>query len=96
MMMMENSAKLTKGILTVNYMRVAALMVYASIAQLAERRTVNAYVEGSSPSRGASRHKEDAESRRIQFNNVVVALIVILLPLYAAVAQLAEQRTCNA
>ena len=34
-------------------MRVAALMVYASIAQLAERRTVNAYVEGPSPSRGA-------------------------------------------
>ena len=61
MMMMEDSAKLTKGILAVNYMRVAALMVYASIAQLAERRTVNAYVEGSSPSRGASRHKEDAE-----------------------------------
>ena len=55
-------------------MRVAALMVYDSIAQLAERRTVNAYVEGSSPSRGASRHKEDAESRRIQFNNVVIAL----------------------
>lgn len=74
MMMMEDSAKLTKGILAVNYMRVAALMVYASIAQLAERRTVNAYVEGSSPSRGASRHKEDAESRRIQFNNVVIAL----------------------
>ena len=95
-MMMEDSAKLTKGILTVNYMRVAALMVYASIAQLAERRTVNAYVEGSSPSRGASRHKEDAESRRIQFNNVVIALTVMLLPLYAAVAQLAVQRTCNA
>ena len=95
MMMMEDSAKLTKGILAVNYMRVAALMVYASIAQLAERRTVNAYVEGSSPSRGASRHKEDAESRRIQFNNVVIALTVVLLPLYAAVAQLAEQLICN-
>ena len=74
MMMMEDSARLCKGMLAVNYMRVAALMVYASIAQLAERRTVNAYVEGSSPSRGASRHKEDAESRRIQFNNVVIAL----------------------
>lgn len=49
MMMMEDSAKLTKGILAVNYMRVAALIVYASIAQLVERRTVNAYVEGSSP-----------------------------------------------
>ena len=55
-------------------MRVAALMVYASIAQLAERRTVNAYVEGSSPSRGASRHKEDAEPKGVQFNNVVIAL----------------------
>ena len=43
-----------------------------------------------------SRHKEDAESRRIQFNNVVIALTVMLLPLYAAVAQLAVQRTCNA
>lgn len=73
-MMMEDSAKLTKGILTVNYMRVAALMVYASIAQLAERRTVNAYVEGSSPSRGASRHREDAESRRIQLNKLVIAM----------------------
>ena len=41
MMMMEDSAKLTKGILTVNYMRVAALMVYASIAQLAEQTAVN-------------------------------------------------------
>ena len=60
-MMMEDSAKLTKGILAVNYMRVAALMVYASIAQLAERRTVNAYVPGSSPGCSASRHKEDAE-----------------------------------
>ena len=40
MMMMEDSAKLTKGILTVNYMRVAALMVYASIAQLAEQTAV--------------------------------------------------------
>ena len=55
MMMMEDSAKLTKGILTVNYMRVAALMVYASIAQLAERVPVKHEVEGSSPSRGASR-----------------------------------------
>ena len=45
---------------------------------------------------GESRHKEDAESRRIQFNNVVIALTVMLLPLYAAVAQLAVQRTCNA
>ena len=74
MMMMEDSAKLTKGILTVNYMRVAALMVYAALAQLAERRTVNAYVPGSSPGCSASRHKEDAEFRRIQFNNVVIAL----------------------
>ena len=41
MMMMEDSAKLTKGILTVNYMRVAALMVYASIAQLAEQTAIN-------------------------------------------------------
>lgn len=72
--MMEDSAKLTKGILAVNYMRVAALMVYAPIAQLAERVPVKYEVEGSSPSRGASRHKEDAESRRIQFNNVVIAL----------------------
>ena len=52
-MMMEDSAKLTKGILTVNYMRVAALMIYAPIAQLAERLAVNQRVEGSSPSRGA-------------------------------------------
>ena len=73
-MMMEDSAKLTKGILAVNYMRVAALMVYASIAQLAERRTVNSYVEGSSPSRVASRHKEDAEPRRIQLNKLVIAM----------------------
>ena len=41
MMMMEDSAKLTKGISAVNYMRVAALMVYASIAQLAEQTAVN-------------------------------------------------------
>lgn len=52
-MMMEDSAKLTKGILAVNYMRVAALMVYAPIAQLAERVPVKYEVEGSSPSRGA-------------------------------------------
>ena len=53
MMMMEDSAKLTKGILTVNYMRVAALMVYASIAQLVELLViVNQRDEGSSPSRG--------------------------------------------
>lgn len=36
MMMMEDSAKLTKGISAVNYMRVAALMIYAALAQLAE------------------------------------------------------------
>lgn len=36
MMMMEDSAKLTKGILAVNYMRVAALMIYVALAQLAE------------------------------------------------------------
>ena len=48
------------------------------------------------PLKWESRHKEDAESRRIQFNNVVIALTVMLLPLYAAVAQLAVQRTCNA
>ena len=53
MVMMEDSAKLTKGILTVNYMRVAALMVYASIAQLVELLViVNQRDEGSSPSRG--------------------------------------------
>lgn len=36
MMIMEDSAKLTKGISAVNYMRVAALMIYAALAQLAE------------------------------------------------------------
>ena len=53
MMMMEDSAKLTKGISAVNYMRVAALMIYAPIAQLAERDPVKFEAEGSSPSRGA-------------------------------------------
>ena len=47
------------------------------------------------PLKWESRHKEDAESRRIQFNNVVIALTVVLLPLYAAVAQLAEQLICQ-
>ena len=52
-MMMEDSAKLTKGILTVNYMRVAALMIYALIAQLAELLViVNQRDEGSTPYRG--------------------------------------------
>lgn len=36
MMMMEDSAKLTKDISAVNYMRVAALMIYAALAQLVE------------------------------------------------------------
>ena len=35
-MIMEDSAKLTKGISAVNYMRVAALMIYAALTQLAE------------------------------------------------------------
>ena len=55
-----------------------------------------AYGASHYPLKWESRHKEDAESRRIQFNNVVIALTVMLLPLYAAVAQLAVQRTCNA
>ena len=53
-MMMEDSAKLTKGISAVNYMRVAALMIYAPIAQLVELLViVNQRDEGSTPSRGA-------------------------------------------
>ena len=53
MMMMEDSAKLTKGISAVNYMRVAALMIYALIAQLVELLViVNQRDEGSTPSRG--------------------------------------------
>ena len=42
------------------------------------------------PLKWESRHKEDAESRRIQFNNVVIALTTMLLPLYVPIAQLAE------
>ena len=41
MMMMEDSAKLTKGISAVNYMRVAALMIYVALAQLAEYSIFN-------------------------------------------------------
>lgn len=62
----------------------------------ADKVSWTAYGVSHHPLRWESRHKEDAESRRIQFNNVVIALTVVLLPLYAAVAQLAEQRTCNA
>ena len=60
----------------------------------ADKVSWTAYRVSHCPLKWESRHKEDAESRRIQFNNVVIALTVMLLPLYAPMAQLAEQLIC--